>query len=419
MDANKAPNSEGSSGKVGTRTGTLILLSAAGTVLLFPPILGQLMSLTWKRGDVSPFFSAASGLALLVTLALVVLRARVDARLRAIPRREAALTAGLLVFMAVLCTGMLEVALHVVGPFRGAPPLSEAATAAFDRDTGWSYRHSRSSTITYFPERGAVVEHFDRWGSRVEAPDVHRDPKKPSILFVGCSFTMGHGLDVRDSVPGILAQDPEVPLQVVNLAVQSFGTDQSLRMLQRYIDTFDTRAVVYGFICDHIARNANADRRLLYPSRRFVGTKPRYHLAEGGGVAVLDEPHLYDEKIDPVLWRTLRFVWTAYGPQPSWELTRRLILEMGAVTRERQVPLVVVNWHIGTLDREVCNPGTFAGMDLDVLHTVDEPPEDWLQWRLPDDLHPDARANRHVAQRVKDHLIALGVLGGAVAVDDE
>ena len=77
------------------------------------------------------------------------------------------------------------------------------------------------------------------------------------MLFVGGSFTMGHGVQYEDTFVGQVEAMPQFPYQAVNLGVQGFGTDQSLLLLKRHFNKFNTIAVVYTFIEDHIVRNAN------------------------------------------------------------------------------------------------------------------------------------------------------------------
>ena len=135
------------------------------------------------------------------------------------------------------------------------PP--ESALARFDPDVGWSYVPNQTAVQRFARDRRQIVMHFNGIGSRIPTPGYRRDPRAPTVLFVGGSFTMGHGVQYEDTFVGQVEAMPQFPYQAVNLGVQGFGTDQSLLLLKRHFNKFNTIAVVYTFIEDHIVRNAN------------------------------------------------------------------------------------------------------------------------------------------------------------------
>src|SRR5262249_31940558 len=151
---------------------------------------------------------------------------------------------------------------------------SENALAQFDAEIGWTYVPSRSHLRTFGSDRRLVPIHFDAIGARVASPDAVADPASPTAVFVRCSYTFGHGLPYAETFVGRLAADRGFPLQAVNLGVQGYGTDQALLLLKRQFARWNVRAVVYTFLEDHVTRNDNDDRRLLFPDATFLGTKP-------------------------------------------------------------------------------------------------------------------------------------------------
>ena len=162
------------------------------------------------------------------------------------------------------------------------PPRTWETGWFVDAELGWTYIPNQSVVQEFGADHRKIAMHFDDMGSRVGAPGVRHDAAKPSILFVGCSFTMGHGVAYEDSFVGRLEAMPDFRLQAVNLGVQGYGTDQSLLMLKRQFARFPTRAVVYTLIDDHVNRNQNYDRRMLLPKLRFLGTKPLFGLHDDG-----------------------------------------------------------------------------------------------------------------------------------------
>ena len=101
-------------------------------------------------------------------------------------------------------------------------------------------------------------------------------------MFVGDSFTFGQGLAYEDTFVGKIGLEPASALQVVNLGVTGYGTDQPLFMVKRKLKKFNTKIVVYTFIYNHVERNSVNDWRLFHPSTRVVGTKPMFALTRGG-----------------------------------------------------------------------------------------------------------------------------------------
>jgi hypothetical protein len=101
----------------------------------------------------------------------------------------------------------------------------------------------------------------DRRGARVTQPG-EAAPAHPDILFVGDSFTWGHGIDNEYTFAHL------VPLALgvtgANLAMASYGTTQSLQMLRRNSD-LAPRLIVYVFINDHLVRNTLPCARSYYP----------------------------------------------------------------------------------------------------------------------------------------------------------
>ena len=90
----------------------------------------------------------------------------------------------------------------------------------------------------------------DRRG-RVDRPGGSA-PTRVDVVAVGCSFTWGHGVENEDTYLKRLAES--LHLTAENLALGSYGTVQSLLMLQRNLDLRPS-VVIYGFMADHFRRN--------------------------------------------------------------------------------------------------------------------------------------------------------------------
>ncbi len=94
----------------------------------------------------------------------------------------------------------------------------------------------------------------------------HED--KYTVLVVGDSFTYGSWADDSEVWPTLL-QQMDMQLNVLNLAVGGYGTDQMALMLDMRIDEYNPDLVIIAFISDNLHRS----------TLRFRGYwKPRYVL---------------------------------------------------------------------------------------------------------------------------------------------
>ena len=300
--------------------------------------------------------------------------------------------AGLLLvfFSAELLCRFLKV------PYPPVDVSGETAITRFDKELGWSYIPGLAVRMQSGPPRYVDV-YFDDNGIRVPSRGYRFDPAKPSILFIGCSYTMGHALFYEENFVGKLAAVPNMPYQIVNLGVQGYGSDQALLALKRYLPRFNAKLVVYTFLEDHIIRNGNYDRRMVHAGSRFPGTKPL--LKMDGGKLVLEKPPVpytgyRHSQLCDLLQMRLGGVLGWFPPKPV-ELTRRIIEEMKRVSEARGAHFMVIDWRWDGADR---TPELFKGMDVDVLDTLPGAPQGWPQMKNAWDGHPDERASLYVAQ---------------------
>ncbi len=312
---------------------------------------------------------------------------------RRIPLRALAITAaniGILLLLLLLT----EVFLRIAGiPYSGDFIPSENAIAHFDDELGWDYIPNLSKTLKY----GSYVRtvHFDAQGIRVPFPGYRLSRTRPSVLFIGGSYTMGHGLSYEETFIDQFEDLSGNAYQAVNLGVQAYGTDQALLALKRFAPKFNTRVVIYTFIEDHIYRNGNYDRRFLYPDAKVLGTKPLFALNAEGAPYLAKRPVRARNYLHSYLYDLLRMKLEALrgtGPPYPVALTKALILEMRNYCRARGIRFVMVNWRWDEDDYD-----DFSDLAVDMIDTLDDAPEGWERMRIPGEDHPDARATRYVA----------------------
>lgn len=138
------------------------------------------------------------------------------------------------------------------------PPAMSAVgdgTTVYDPEIGVVARPSAHTRHVYpaIADRAAFafdIDTNDR-GARVDGPG-QRSARQYDIMTVGDSFTWAYALANPDSYAARLGR--ELGASVANFALASYGTTQSLQILERNLD-LKPRLVVYGIIAHHFERN--------------------------------------------------------------------------------------------------------------------------------------------------------------------
>lgn len=294
-----------------------------------------------------------------------------------------------LVFAVILAEGLARV---LQLPFKPKWAPSENPLARFDPELGWSYIPSKSVTQQFGADHRDIPMYFDDLGCRVPASGYHADRSAPTALFVGDSFTFGHGVTYEESFVGRLANRADFPLQVVNLGVQAYGTDQSLLLLKRQFRKFNTKVVVLTFTTPQIGRNEVYDRRLQFPDGLFLGTKPMFALNSDDSLYLASHPVELKDHSYSHLWAALKIVELRLGPPPGIRLTRALINDMKSFVESNGAKFVVVDWY--------ADEAFPWGLDVDVVYASANPPTGWDAWTIPGDGHPDPRAHLYVSELI-------------------
>lgn len=378
--------------------GTALSAALAGLALLAAPDMVQrFVSLDWRIGNIRPWLHglqvALGGAALLCW----AVRPRIDAAWRrAFPTRRQLLFVLLAVLGSTAASlALAETALRLLHfPFRARALTSGDAMARFDPDTGWSYIPNFSVVRPGAYGSRPAGYYFDRFGTRVRAAGVQHDPARPSVLFVGCSFTFGEAVPYEETFPGQLEARPGFPLQVVNGGVLGFGSGQSFQMMKRLLQQFPAKAVVYTFIPQHPDRDAVWDRRLFHHEERFLGTTPLFALRPDGAVYLKAPAVRYEHLAQFQLGACFRIGWFNKGPLPGLALTRALVLAMRDYAESRGARFYLVDWAQGP---SAAPESPFTGLNVRLIDTRHQQPTGWNTWYVPLDSHPDRRAHGHVA----------------------
>ncbi|HEY1692338.1 MAG TPA: hypothetical protein VGG39_09255 [Polyangiaceae bacterium] len=251
-----------------------------------------------------------------------------------------------------------------------------------DPDLGWAYDPSIHAVLVDGDR--PITYDFDAHGDRVAAPGATPVPDAPTILFVGESVTMGLGLPWDETYPALAGK--QLGLPVVNIGVHGYGDDQTLlRTWQRLPELHRPVAVVMIAMAELLSRDV-ADwrpRLALGGDGRFRTVKPQPEWARTSPVRQLFE--------------TL----VPYHSEEAIHIARATYAAVAAAARERGAyPLfLLTNYYWQCEPDETGAPSIerrlFGGLDVDHVRVdLDR------SWIIPSNGHPDARANRLLADAV-------------------
>lgn len=381
-------------------------------ILLWPPMLEQVVSLNWKICNMRPVAFGSELLTVVMAIIIFVGRRQINKwlSLHKPSGKTLVFTLVTLSFSTVVSLAAMEIGLRLFhDPLRVTWEPADYKRVQYDPILGWAYIPNQSVMQTFVKGQPPVPVYTNERGIRVPKPDTRLDPNLPTVIFVGCSYTMGFGLPFEDTFVGQLAAYPNFPYQVVNLGVEAYGTDQVWLRLQQFMYDFNTIAVVYTFLPDHINRNQNYDRRLLFHGLRMVGTKPLFGLKRDGSVYLKKMPVRLQDYSCLRLWVIVQRAWLKWGPDPSLRLSRALIDAMGKEVEATGAAFILVYWSFwddgATFAYSVFDDISFPLVDLCAQH-----PDGWQYMRLPKDSHPNAEAGAYVAMRLATEFVELGLM---------
>jgi len=387
--------------------------------MVWPGFLEQFFSLNWKVGNMKP---VAYGLQLLLVVLMIIAFLKRDLvnsyfSNKFLSRKELIFTFIGFTISLLVTLGLIELGLRILDlPYKTNWEPNEYRRAQFDSEIGWTYIPNISMRQRFVDGQPEIAISTDNNGLRVGVPGINRDKSVSTVIFIGCSMTFGYGVPYEETFVGRLGANPEFNYQVVNLGVEAYGTDQALLLLKRFFGQYNTKAVVYTFIDDHVIRNHNYDRRLLFRGARFVGTKPLFSLDRSGNLYMKKKPVRYEDLNDFRILAFLKIKWTQWGPKPpfDFDLTMTLIKEMKDFVESRGATFVLVYWN-----KFYSNKSNFPLSELkkvanNVVDTGANHPAGWSEWnsewKIPGDSHPSPQAHSRVANLIFEDFKHLGLV---------
>lgn len=170
----------------------------------------------------------------------------------------------------------------------------------------------------------SVEYHIGADGCRVGAEG---RGQRPSLLFLGGSFTFGHGVGDDEAFPAVLQREYWPGYAVRNCGVMGWGTSNAYLWLRAELERETPTAVFYGFTPSHLDRNYISREWLQVVHPRRV---PHFELLDGrlelGATVGLEDAVPSSRAVRAV----------------QRKLTRRLIGEMKALCDAAGIPFRVL-----------------------------------------------------------------------------
>jgi hypothetical protein len=302
--------------------------------------------------------------------------------------RRALAAAGPIVVALVLALAVSEGALEYLRSKR-PDPLSSLTTEARigqpDPRYGWVWQPSRATVLR---TAGRTIEYaINAEHDRGRSVDDLPDPSLPTVLVTGESISAGHGLSYGETFAAKISDS--LGLQVVNLGVPAYGSDQAFLRLADALPRFDHPvALVTLFLPCMIWRMARANH-------------PRVSL-ESGGTTLLPAAKSWRDLALGQLWVSA----VRYDSDTLVERAAALFRETARLGAERGAKVLFVRPYFGDHDDASLLDELFARQGIPWV-SVDIGAE-----FLPLDYHPDARAARRIADAVVSGLKGVGLEPG-------
>jgi len=134
-------------------------------------------------------------------------------------------------------------------------------------------------------------------GTRAAAPEGAR-----RVVCYGDSFTFGSEVDDGEDYPAQLEAAAGGALEVLNLGMMGWGTDQALLRARDTLGELAPDVALMGLMSENVQRNVNRLVQVRAPGERLPLVKPRF-LLEDGALTLLPVPYrseleLYEAAID-------------------------------------------------------------------------------------------------------------------------
>ena len=287
----------------------------------------------------------------------------------------------------------------------------------YDPRYGWS--HIPVSSGTFHSYGFDTKVRINQKGFRGREIDYTRDGKFKRIVILGDSFVWGFGVQEEEMFTSRM--EKQIPnLEIVNLGVSGYSTDQELLLYQDEGRKYKADLVVLLVAANDFDSNMQTVQYSVYG-------KPAFVLEANGNLVVINQPVVQTSwiKRTAVSLASYSFVLTQINryskhlkltpmlgidkeqvglfPQSiAEEVTARLIMELKRSTAQDGVPLLVV--FVDGLGRRGRIAGYLAQSDIDCLLLDEYLDHEDKSLHLPDGFHWSSQGHQIVARVLGDKI---------------
>ena len=232
------------------------------------------------------------------------------------------------VLCVLITLGTTEICLRLLPRWKLAAPAlalvpQEYEFWRYDADLGWSRVPGSSGVFSNGYFHGFVTN--DEAGNRRNSRAGTYEAGYDNIFCIGDSTTASLEVDDDQTVPALLERELRARGQrvnVLNLGVRGYGTDQAVRAAIRFAPRYRPTDVIYTYVYNDLYDNSNLRRRKrrfgkgAYVKRRgddsfheYNYPVPRYP-DDYAGLVLMDrtcEPYIYETTVDDrdTRWQTV------------------------------------------------------------------------------------------------------------------
>lgn len=336
-------------------------------------------------------------------------------------RTPALRSAGLIAASVLLALTGFEIAFGLIDPGGDNRGVVKVSTPPH-----WT---SVDATVGYRPDPGTVINVSATFGGEpifrttytIEPSGARATPGSspdgPTYLFVGDSFIFGEGLADNETLPSQFIQGLGSPAHVVNLGVLGYGPNHLVRALEtglydRYV-VGKVTAVVTWIIPDQLTR--------VTGDGGWLTLSPRYVL-DAAGRPEHTGSFLAHRLTNPLAGASYlarsRSAWVERTMAASLFRERTalyvaLLARLKDLVRQRyDAPLVII-YHWPDVDKRfeldlmhlpAFNAIRDLGMPMVSVRAILGPTQNWPNFFIPRDGHPNARLDRELARSLRDVL---------------
>ncbi|MBI1381426.1 MAG: hypothetical protein GC161_10105 [Planctomycetaceae bacterium] len=166
----------------------------------------------------------------------------------------------------------------------GLPPAGRPvhAIAMHDPHAGWANKPNVTTRVEG-PNFQYVVRHNSR-GQRGEERPLAKAPGTRRVLLLGDSLAWGWGVDDGREYAAIAERELGPSVEIVNLAVPGYSTDQQLLRFEREVGDWDPDLVLLNFVLNDVTGNITGQEWTI--DQR----KPLYRRGEDGQWQLVGHP---------------------------------------------------------------------------------------------------------------------------------